>query len=147
MIEVIPPLSIGRGNSWKRKEHIGECTLYLGDSLEIMPDVGMIDHCITDPPFEAEAHTLQRRVKRGGVCENESLPFASIENREKSAVEIVKITTGWAMAFCQAESVQVWRESFEAAGASYRRSMIWVKPDGMPQYSGDRPGFAPAVDV
>jgi hypothetical protein len=33
-----------------------------------------------------------------------------------------------------------WRAALEAAGAVYKRTCIWVKPDGKPQYSGDRPG-------
>lgn len=127
---------------------IGDCQLYLGDCLEIMPTLVHADHCLTDPPFEAEAHTLQRRINtgktRGGdndalTCEQ--LPFAPIKNRNEVAAAITKITDGWALAFCQAEAVQAWRESFEAAGAKYKRAMVWVKPDGMPQYSGDRPGM------
>ena len=34
-----------------------------------------------------------------------------------------------------------WRAALEAAGAVYKRTCIWVKPDGKPQYSGDRPGI------
>jgi len=45
------------------------------------------------------------------------------------------------LAFCQAEAVSAWRGSLEAAGAKYRRAMVWVKPDGMPQFTGDRPGM------
>jgi site-specific DNA-methyltransferase (adenine-specific) len=119
---------------------IGNATLYHGDCLaqELPP----VNATITDPPFEVEAHTLQRRVKRGGgVLSAEPLPFAQIEDRARYARAVAKVTTGWALAFCQAEAVQAWREAFEEAGASYRRAMVWIKPDGMPQYSGDRPGM------
>ena len=30
---------------------IGDCTLYQGDCLEIMPTLGKVDACITDPPY------------------------------------------------------------------------------------------------
>jgi len=30
---------------------IGDCTLYLGDCLEIMPSLGMVDAVVTDPPY------------------------------------------------------------------------------------------------
>lgn len=138
--------------SYLRKEVIGDCTLYLGDCLQIMPEIWNVDHCITDPPFEAEAHTLQRRTN-GKKCNNsgkydraiESAPldFAPISNdiRIIAAKQIFDITKRWALAFCQAEAVQAWRESFESAGAKYKRAMVWIKPDGMPQYSGDRPGM------
>lgn len=34
-----------------RKEVIGDCTLYLGDCLDIMPTVGKVDAVVTDPPY------------------------------------------------------------------------------------------------
>jgi DNA modification methylase len=38
-------------NPWKRKEVIGDCTLYLGDCMEVMPTLGKVDAVITDPPY------------------------------------------------------------------------------------------------
>lgn len=35
---------------WKRKEVIGACWLYLGDNVEILPQVN-VDAVITDPPY------------------------------------------------------------------------------------------------
>uniref|UniRef100_A0A6M3XMG1 Putative methyltransferase n=1 Tax=viral metagenome TaxID=1070528 RepID=A0A6M3XMG1_9ZZZZ len=32
-------------------EQIGECTLYLGDCLEILPTLGKVDAVVTDPPY------------------------------------------------------------------------------------------------
>jgi hypothetical protein len=32
-------------------------TIYQGDALALVPLLGPVDHCITDPPYEAEAHT------------------------------------------------------------------------------------------
>lgn len=34
-----------------RVEVIGDCTLYLGDSLEILPTLGKVDAVVTDPPY------------------------------------------------------------------------------------------------
>lgn len=39
-------------NPWKRKEVIGECQLYLGDCLEIMPALGKVDAVVTSPPYD-----------------------------------------------------------------------------------------------
>ena len=36
---------------WKRKEVIGDCTLYLGDCLEIMPSSPKMDAVVTDSPY------------------------------------------------------------------------------------------------
>jgi len=37
--------------TYKRKEVIGNCTLYLGNCLEVMPTLKGIDAVITDPPY------------------------------------------------------------------------------------------------
>lgn len=119
-------------------------TIYLGDCRDILPQLGLVDVVLTDPPYEAEAHTLQRRVKRGGgVMAIEALTFAQIDDRLRCEVShhIGRLTRRWALAFCQVEAAPIWRVALEAAGMVYRRTCIWVKPDGMPQYSGDRPGM------
>jgi len=36
---------------WKRKEVIGHCTLYLGDSLALLPKLERSANLITDPPY------------------------------------------------------------------------------------------------
>ena len=36
---------------WKRREVIGDATLYLGDCLEILPTLPKVDAVITDPPY------------------------------------------------------------------------------------------------
>lgn len=37
---------------YKRKEIIGDCELYLGDCLEVMPTLGKVDAVVTDPPYK-----------------------------------------------------------------------------------------------
>lgn len=37
--------------SYKRKEVIGDCTLYLGDCMEVMPFLDKVDAVVTDPPY------------------------------------------------------------------------------------------------
>lgn len=146
----IPPLAIGRGKSYIRKEVIGSCELYLGDCLQVLPDIEQVDHCITDPPYEAEAHTLQRRLLgkvtgkgKREIVTDKTLTFAPVTDAARKGLAdwCAEHVNGWALAFCQAEAVVAWRESFEAAGAKYKRVCVWIKPDGMPQYSGDRPGM------
>lgn len=36
---------------YKRKEVIGDCTLYLADCMHVMPDLGKVDAVVTDPPY------------------------------------------------------------------------------------------------
>ncbi len=133
-----------------KKVEIGNATLYLGDCLEILPTLPKVDAVITDPPFEVEAHTLQRRINRGtthggsdDVVTEEPLDFSPITElqRERFGAIIPTICHGWVLVFCQAEAVFLWRKSLEDGGAKYRRACVWIKRDGMPQYSGDRPGM------
>jgi site-specific DNA-methyltransferase (adenine-specific) len=109
-----------------------------------------IDVVITDPPYEAEAHTKARRTLKGDwakvndygkVFESYEIDFVPIteEQRVEAAKQIVRVTRGWALVFCQVEAVALWRAALEAAGANWRRAMAWVKPDGTPQLTGDRP--------
>lgn len=128
-------------------------TIYHGDCLGIMAAMreesvaagaAFIDHVIADPPYESEAHTKQCRVKRGGgVMSVEPLGFdpMSADLRDATAMAIAKLVPRWVITFCQVEAAMLWRVAFESAGMNYRRTGVWVKPDGMPQYSGDRPGM------
>jgi len=133
---------------------IGDATLYLGDCMDILPTLDKVDCVITDPPFEAEAHTLQRRVKRGthsvGIDDRNALlqplsfePLSfeplSFEQRNLYGAQIAKLTKSWAIVFCQCEASQLWRTELEPL--TYKRTAVWIKPDAMPQYSGDRPGM------
>ena len=42
---------------WKRKEVIGDCTLYLGDCIEVMPSIeaGSVDMVLCDLPYGTTA--------------------------------------------------------------------------------------------
>jgi site-specific DNA-methyltransferase (adenine-specific) len=105
-------------------EVIGDATLYLGDCLEILPTLPKVDAIITDPPFEAEAHTQQRRALGRGKehgrrdIKDAALPFAAISEhqRAESSRLIATGCNGWALVFCQAEAVGAWRCSLETGG-------------------------------
>lgn len=124
------------------KVHIGDATLYLGDCLEILPTLGKVDAVVTDPPYEAEAHTAMRRTNRSIQSgENDVIDFAAIDEltRIKVAAHAARLSRGWALLFCQVEATSAWREAMTKAGAKYRRSMAWVKPDSSPQFNGQGP--------
>jgi len=71
---------------WKRREVIGDATLYLGDCLEILPTLPKVDAVITDPPYGMGWNTDSTRFtggqhKRGegrddwGVIAQDATPF------------------------------------------------------------------------
>lgn len=47
--------------TYKRKEAIGDCTLYLGDCLEVMPTLGKVDAVVSDPPYVIPTTVAQGR--------------------------------------------------------------------------------------
>lgn len=125
-----------------------------GDCLDVLPLLvdGYVQVTLTDPPYEAEAHTEQRRQKGvkitpGGDDEyrevnDTPLSFGAItaEQRAAVAVQIARVTAHRALAFCQAEAVAAWRDCFNSAGIMYRRALAWTKPDAMPSLHGRWPG-------
>lgn len=98
-----------------------------------------IDHMICDPPYEAQAHTKARRSRSGEGVEHLAIDFACIDEptRELVGAEAQRLVNGWALAFCQVEAAGKWSAVF---GKGYRRTLVWVKPDSAPQFTGDRPG-------
>jgi site-specific DNA-methyltransferase (adenine-specific) len=127
--------------------------LHLGDCLDPLTGLaqladGSADHVICDPPFEAEAHSQGRRLKPAGwratgqVVEA-PLPFDPIDEdtRRKVAAEMARVARRWVLIFCQIEASREWTAVCEAVGLRYKRTCIWLKPDGQPQLSGDRPGL------
>lgn len=127
---------------------IGDCTLYRGDCLEILPTLGKFDAVVTDPPYDAVMQEnfgstslvrLDIRKPKSAHAVGE-LRFAAIDEiRDEAARLITEACDGWAITFCIAEGVRAWRDSFQAAGAKYKRAMVWVKPDAMPQFNGQGP--------
>ncbi len=132
----------------------GECVGEHGEArlLAGMPDRS-VAHVITDPPYEAEAHTKNRRIKstgvdgkkwqrRGGETVQKEINFVPItpEVRSAAGAEIGRLTRGWAIVFCQFEGALLWRSAMEPP-LVWKRPCIWVKPDAMPCLIGDRPGM------
>src|SRR5262249_17385046 len=119
--------------------HAGDCLA----GLATLPDRS-VDVVITDPPYEAEAHTAHRLVARSGgplECEPITFPPITEELRIESARHMSRLARRWVLVFCQVEAAMKWRTALEAGGAVYKRTCQWIKPDGKPQYSGDRPGI------
>lgn len=122
------------------------CVLH-GDCREVMaaiPD-GAVAHGISDPPYEAEAHTLQRRVKDAvGRAVETPLDFEPLTEAERCAMGsgLSRVVARWSLVFCQVEAVHRWRQSMEDGGRHrYVRTCLFVKEDPQPQLTGDRPGM------
>lgn len=118
------------------------CVLYMGDCLDVLPQLGPVEHVITDPPYEAEAHTNARRSTNAQhTIVDLEIDFVAIDGatRRVFSEQATRLSRGWILAFCQVEAVAEWRSVLNAAGARCLRAQAWFKPDGAPQFTGDRP--------
>lgn len=130
--------------------------MHLGDCREVMRSLAHVDHVVADPPYEVEAHTKARRSlkdatqRRGAKNRGEvrridaplEISFGAITNDDRELVADLcfNLAKRWVVAFCQIEAVGAWRGALRSAGFDWVRGGIWVKPNGAPQFTGDRPG-------
>ena len=131
-------------------------TMIHGDCTEVLPTLGAVTHCISDPPYEADAHTKARRTLKGGGSQLArkfevrridapiGIDFSAMDPATRAALATYcgEHVERWSMAFCQIEAVGTWRAAFEAAHLDWVRGMFWHKPNGSPQFTGDRPAQA-----
>jgi site-specific DNA-methyltransferase (adenine-specific) len=118
----------------------GNARLILGDCLEILPSLAQVDAVITDPPYgNTETHEshLSKITLRNGEPAGQVLGFDGIDERQM--VEIasgwVSLARRWVVFTCE------WKfaKALDDTGILVRLG-IWRKPDGAPQFTGDRPG-------
>lgn len=127
-----------------RREDLAEgVTLWLADCREILPTLGTVEAIISDPPYEAVMQNkwgiLSRSAPSSHVRHDE-IGFDAIDPiRDEVARLACEASSGWVLFFCMAEGVRAWRDALEAAGARYKRAMVWIKPDAMPQFNGQGP--------
>ncbi len=120
-----------------RVERIGDATLYLGDCRDILPTLGKVDHVFSDPPYgvtETHSTHLSSITLRNGEPAGQALGFSGItqEDLVSFAHEWVDIANRWVVFTCE------WKHAH--ALPHLVRLGIWRKPDGAPQFTGDRPG-------
>jgi len=118
-------------------KQVGNATLVLADAFCILPNLAPVDVIITDPPYSPQTHqgarTLANRrcvplVDFDSITEEQFIAFCSAA---------VALARRWVVMSCD------WRyvAGLERAGLPLVRLGIWHKPDGAPQFSGDRPGM------
>jgi len=105
-----------------------------GDCWEILPELGMVDHVITDPPYSQE-HTHQKHSS--SVISRQALGFSGLSEEQcvSLAVSWVKKASRWCVFTCEWH----YMEALHRSGVLIRFG-IWRKPGGAPQFTGDRPG-------
>jgi site-specific DNA-methyltransferase (adenine-specific) len=102
----------------------------------VLPTLGPVDHVITDPPYSEQTHAGARFGGSGG---NEGrIDFDSVGAEGVRYVFQLAAPARWTVATID------WRhmlplEECPPVGSRFVRFGIWIKPDGAPQFTGDRP--------
>lgn len=112
----------------------GGVTLYHADCLDVLPTLGPVDHVITDPPYDAQTHAGARTGTDGGVPIE--MGFDPLDMPVFVPL-LLSAAKRWCIAFCSLEMLGEYRQ---IAGPAWVRGGFWRKPDGAPQFTGDRPG-------
>lgn len=136
--------------------HLGDC-LDPVTGLASLPDKS-VDHVICDPPYSRDLYSRTRTNKGTGLRANGrpyrttgselsdaaspiqlgNLKIGAIDDiLDDVAAHILRVARRWVVIFSDIEIAPRWRD---ALGDWYLRTGVWVKPDAMPQVTGDRPG-------
>lgn len=139
-------------------------SLTLGDGLALVRSLGpgSIDHVVGDPPYDAKTHNGARSLRGGGsdvkidfdpllagVRRDEDNPTEAIlvPACEVFVQDLLRVTRRWVLQFTTQEMARDYQvasgdEKFWRAKSgteNYIRAQWWVRTNGAPQISGDRP--------
>ena len=111
-------------------------TIYHGDCREILPALPLVDHVITDPPYSLVTHT--------GARKGDSKKPVNLIDFASTDAELITTTLGLCKARRWAVLTMDWRHVLPLSdtpptGWKFVRHGVWVKPNGAPQFTGDRP--------
>jgi len=106
-----------------------------GDCLDVLAGMGdgSVDHVITDPPYSYHVHGKHLST----AADRQALGFDCVTPEQLLALsaEWLRVASRWALF----TSDWHFMHRLDEAGGLVRFG-IWRKPDGAPQFTGDRPG-------
>ena len=118
-----------------------EHAVLAGDARFVLPDSFVADVMVCDPPYRAHVHknaTSQDQHTDGNVRHND-FGFVSLTEELRTWIcQLAARTRRWILIYTDVESVAKWKDTLELAGATYIRTLPWVRWS-MPALSGDRP--------
>ena len=127
---------------YRRKEVIGSATLYLANCVELLPHIGPVEHCITDPPYSETTKQNARTHKNKSFLDKDeasSIPFAVTAETISDVFDVIAVKTRrWFVASMDFRHVAK-LELQPPKGMRFVRVGAWVKNNSAPQFTGDRP--------
>jgi DNA modification methylase len=125
--------------AYAQKETIGNCDLYLGDCLEIMPSLGMVHAVITDPPYSFSAESSGVKGTFMADITNTSYFFA--EALKKMAA-LFPYSGGVIWQFCNWRTLPAIQKAAFDSGLKIESVLVWDKGClGTGTLTGLRPSY------
>lgn len=115
-------------------------TIYHGDCRDVLPALEAVDHVMTDPPYSDDTH----EGARTGGWQTLNEPSGVLLNFDSTTATVLRETLAlirlrrWALFTCDWQHVLPLKQC-PPAGWRFVRHGAWVKPNGTPQFTGDRP--------
>ena len=114
----------------------GGIVIFHANCREVLPTLESVDHVITDPPYSDTTHEGARTgdASSAGVLVN----FAATDAQAIADVLEACRARRWAILTMDWQHVLPLKVS-PPKGWKFVRHGVWVKPNGTPQFTGDRP--------
>lgn len=110
------------------------------DNASIFPLIldGAATHVITDPPFTSRT-SKNARTNHNWDPQSEAHAFIDFDGITPADFvgQLLRVASRWVIAFCALE--QLGEYAAAAGEKQWVRAGVWGKPDGAPQFTGDRP--------
>ena len=126
-----------------RVEHIGNATLYLGDSRDILPGI-KCDHIITDPPYGEGLHAnhdARSRSRSGDGANRQELGYAALT--PEAAVELAGLfhqtAPGWVVWMTDSDLAGGIRMALKNLGRTTFPPLPFFHPGRSCRLAGDGP--------
>ena len=129
----LPADRVRHGDGW---------TMIHAPCNEVLHRIGRFATMITDPPYSPHVHgALGKEGRNDGRASRDALEFGALTRPLARAVAraAAYLCDRWALFFCDEWTLETWRREGIDAGLRWARHGVWVKPDAMPQMSGDGP--------
>ena len=109
-----------------------------GDGFALARELGpgAVDHVVGDPPYDDTTHE-RARTTVDGKATDAPIDFAPLPPVEDFAPTLIACARRWVILFCALEQLGFY--SVGIAPENWIRSGIWVRTNGTPQISADRP--------
>lgn len=118
-------------------EEIGNCKLYLGDALEIMPSLGVVDCIVTDPPYKLTSGgntmgEMQGIFSKDRYDNSGSIVECDIDWPDFMPAIYDCLSRGHAYIMCNNRHVQNMLNAAESAGFNFHNLLVWDKITATP---------------